>query len=324
LPAIRALPALRHPLAAGSGPGGSQAPSTSADGAGGARAGRRRRRAPNDRPRAPAAALAAGRRRGAAMAHSAQAAAGGVGGGGEPELAGARPITSIAHVVEAVAHRVQSQFAQLIGDMPASAPEARRVEGGSRMRLARLRVADSMGCQRAHARGSSSGTPGAGAALQHPRHGRRAAAAPSPSTRPQQLLGFLHGARQQLLRLGALLHDPRKLAVAQRAAEQGSALDVAAGHARALQAAADELFKANMDLRFNRVPLLNVHDAVDVLGSGAGGAGGRRGAAVRATGPGPARRAGSPRAARRPAGPCSAAAAALVAARGRARAHAGL
>jgi hypothetical protein len=98
----------------------------------------------------------------------------------------------------------------------------------------------------------------------HPAAPRR----PAPP-RPQQLLGFVHGARQQLLRLGALLHDPRKLAVAQRVAEQGSALDVAAAHARALQAAADELFKANMDLRFNRVPLLNVHDAADVLASGA-------------------------------------------------------
>lgn len=83
------------------------------------------------------------------------------------------------------------------------------------------------------------------------------------------MLGFLHSTRQQLLRLGALLHDPRKLAVAHRVADQGSVLDVAAAHTRALQTTADELFKANSDLRFNRVPLLNVHDAADVLATGA-------------------------------------------------------
>lgn len=92
--------------------------------------------------------------------------------------------------------------------------------------------------------------------------------ASAPPARAPQLLGFLHGAREQLLRLGALLHDPRKLAAAARAAERGGALDVAAAHARALQAAADELFRANAGLRLGRVPLLNVHDALDVLATG--------------------------------------------------------
>lgn len=109
------------------------------------------------------------------------------------------------------------------------------------------------------------GTP----ALNRPPATSRAPPRPDPLRRPHQLLGFVHSARQQLLRLGALMHDPRKLAVAHRVAEQGSVLDAAAAHARALQAAADELFKANMDLRFNRVPLLNVHDAADVLATGA-------------------------------------------------------
>jgi hypothetical protein len=47
------------------------------------------------------------------------------GGGGQPELAGARPIVSIAHVIESVAHRVQSQFAELIGELPLQRPDAR-------------------------------------------------------------------------------------------------------------------------------------------------------------------------------------------------------
>jgi hypothetical protein len=55
--------------------------------------------------------------------------------------------------------------------------------------------------------------------------------------------------------------------LAQLAAPNG-VLDIAAQHARHLQTAADELFKANEDLRFGRVPLFNIPSALDVLSTG--------------------------------------------------------
>jgi hypothetical protein len=198
-----------------------------------------------------------------AMAHAPGAA------GGEPELAGARPIVSVGHVVEAAAHRVQSQFAELLGDLPASAPGSRCVAWGGAGR-----GGFPAGQREAQGRPSGSGAPHAAAPVERRPRRRRQPPAPAlslPRRSPQQLLGFLHSARQQLLRLGALLHDPRKLAVAQRVADQGSVLDAAATHTRALQAAADELFKANADLRWNRAPLFNVLDAADVLATGAAG-----------------------------------------------------
>jgi len=62
---------------------------------------------------------------------------------GEPELAGARPIISVAHVIEAVSHRVQSQFAELLGDLPAQPPDARCVSAGFFV-IARARAGDVM------------------------------------------------------------------------------------------------------------------------------------------------------------------------------------
>lgn len=54
------------------------------------------------------------------MAH-----AGGSAGTAEPELAGARPVVTVGHVIEAVTHRVQTQFADLLGDLPAQRPDVR-------------------------------------------------------------------------------------------------------------------------------------------------------------------------------------------------------
>ncbi len=89
-----------------------------------------------------------------------------------------------------------------------------------------------------------------------------------PCHRPPALLHFLHGARQQLLRVGALLNDPNKLVPVKLVADTGSVLDVAATHARALQSAADELYAANQHLKALRVPLFDVASALDVLSTG--------------------------------------------------------
>lgn len=86
--------------------------------------------------------------------------------------------------------------------------------------------------------------------------------------RPTQLLQFLHDARQQLLRAVVLLHDTRKLPPLAQLVQPGGVLDIAASHARALQTAADELFRTNGMLLWQRVPLFNVPDALDVLSTG--------------------------------------------------------
>lgn len=99
--------------------------------------------------------------------------------------------------------------------------------------------------------------------------GRPAGACCLTCHRPQALLGYLHGARQQLLRAAATLHDTRKLPPLTLLVQPGGVLDVAAGHARALTTAADELVRANGELRFHRLPLFNVPDALDVLSTGA-------------------------------------------------------
>jgi hypothetical protein len=78
----------------------------------------------------------------------------------------------------------------------------------------------------------------------------------------------VHSTRQQLLRLAALLNDARKLAASQQLQNDDNVLNKCANHARALQQAADELFHANVNLRFNRVPLFNVQAALDVIASG--------------------------------------------------------
>jgi hypothetical protein len=78
----------------------------------------------------------------------------------------------------------------------------------------------------------------------------------------------VHEARQQLLRSAALLGDTRKLPPLVQLVQPGGALDIAASHARALQTAADELFRANASLALQRVPLFNVPDALDVLSTG--------------------------------------------------------
>jgi hypothetical protein len=88
------------------------------------------------------------------------------------------------------------------------------------------------------------------------------------ASRPQALLQFVHGTRQQLLRSAAILHDPRKLTPLARLVSPNGVLDIAAQHARHLQTAADELFKANNDLRYGRVPLFNIPSALDVLSTG--------------------------------------------------------
>lgn len=86
--------------------------------------------------------------------------------------------------------------------------------------------------------------------------------------RPTPLLQFLHDARQQLLRAAALVHDTRKLPPLTQLVQPGGVLDVSATHARALQTTADELFGANDSLRWQRVQLFNVPDALDVLSTG--------------------------------------------------------
>jgi len=83
------------------------------------------------------------------------------------------------------------------------------------------------------------------------------------------LLGFIHSARQQLLRSAAVLYDTRKLAPLTLLVQKDGLLDVAASHARSLTAAADELVRTNEGLRWMRVGLFNIPDALDVLSSGA-------------------------------------------------------
>ncbi|WIA39253.1 hypothetical protein OEZ86_005375 [Tetradesmus obliquus] len=90
----------------------------------------------------------------------------------------------------------------------------------------------------------------------------------SVESRPQELLQFVHGTRQQLLRSAAILHDPRKLGPLAQLVAPNGVLDIAAQHARHLQTAADELFKANGELRSGRVPLFNIPSALDVLSTG--------------------------------------------------------
>jgi hypothetical protein len=87
-------------------------------------------------------------------------------------------------------------------------------------------------------------------------------------SRPQALLQFVHGTRQQLLRSAAILHDPRKFGALAQLAAPNSVLDIAAQHTRHLQTAADELFKTNEVLRTGRVPLFNIPSALDVLSTG--------------------------------------------------------
>lgn len=87
--------------------------------------------------------------------------------------------------------------------------------------------------------------------------------------RPTKLLQYLHDARQQLLRAAVLVYDTRKLPPLVQLVQPGGVLDIAANHARALQTTADELFRANGLLAFQRVPLFNVPDALDVLSTGA-------------------------------------------------------
>jgi Mediator complex subunit MED14 len=84
------------------------------------------------------------------------------------------------------------------------------------------------------------------------------------------VLSFIHAARQRLLRGLVLLHDTRKLPPLAQLVQPGGVLDVSATHARALQSAADELFRANSELRLQRVPLFNIPDALEVLCTGAG------------------------------------------------------
>lgn len=86
--------------------------------------------------------------------------------------------------------------------------------------------------------------------------------------RPGHLLQYLHDARQQLLRAAALVHDTRKLPPLTQLVQPGGVLDIAATHARSLQTTADELFGANDSLRWQRVQLFNVPDALDVLSTG--------------------------------------------------------
>jgi hypothetical protein len=88
------------------------------------------------------------------------------------------------------------------------------------------------------------------------------------SSRPQALLQFVHGTRQQLLRSAAIMVDHRKLGVLAQVILPNGVLDIAAQHSRHLQTAADELFKANEDLRMGRVPLFNIPSALDVLSTG--------------------------------------------------------
>jgi hypothetical protein len=86
--------------------------------------------------------------------------------------------------------------------------------------------------------------------------------------RPSHLLQFVHSARQQLLRAAALIHDTRKLPPLSQVVQINGVLDNAAAHARNLQTTADELFRANQQLLWQRLPLFNVPDALDVLSTG--------------------------------------------------------
>jgi hypothetical protein len=47
----------------------------------------------------------------------------------EPELAGARPLVPLGHVVEAAARRAQEQYAQVAAELPMLAPDARCARG---------------------------------------------------------------------------------------------------------------------------------------------------------------------------------------------------
>jgi hypothetical protein len=97
---------------------------------------------------------------------------------------------------------------------------------------------------------------------------RRPPPPPARLCRAGSLLTFLHGARQQLLRVGALLNDPNKFAPVALLCPPNGPLDTLAKHAQALVETADSLAAFNVDLMFARVPIFDVHAAADVLGKG--------------------------------------------------------
>lgn len=83
------------------------------------------------------------------------------------------------------------------------------------------------------------------------------------------MLLYLHSARQQLLRIVALIQWSPKAKALAEIVDHDKVLDQAAYHTRMLQAAVDDMCAAHVDRagRFN--PMFDVQTAEEVLSTGA-------------------------------------------------------
>jgi hypothetical protein len=87
--------------------------------------------------------------------------------------------------------------------------------------------------------------------------------------RKQALLHYLHSARQQLLRMVALVQWVPKSKALTECVDHGKVLDKAAQHARMLQAAVDDMFAAHVERAGTFNPMFDVQTALEVLTTGA-------------------------------------------------------
>jgi hypothetical protein len=82
------------------------------------------------------------------------------------------------------------------------------------------------------------------------------------------LLGYLHAARQQLLRLVDLQQWHPKAKALAACVDTGSALDSSRQHAQLLEGAAMELFEGHVRRQPDFSPMFDVQTALEVLSTG--------------------------------------------------------
>ena len=82
------------------------------------------------------------------------------------------------------------------------------------------------------------------------------------------LLGYLHSTRQQLLRLLSLVNWSNKAKALAECVDHDKVMDKAASHARALQAAADDLYSSRVAMLPRYNPMFDVQTAYEVLSTG--------------------------------------------------------
>lgn len=87
-------------------------------------------------------------------------------------------------------------------------------------------------------------------------------------SRKRSLMSYLHSTRQQLLRLVALVQWAPKARVLAECVQQDKVLDIAAQHARMLQAAVDDMFAAHVERAGSFNPMFDVQTALEVLTTG--------------------------------------------------------